>query len=747
MKKLLISLLATIMSVLLLIPGFAGITDYNSISIPNEPIRINTKVRCISTTDTTYIGEVLTVPFTAGESETDYLNQPVQEYTFEDHVTATGLIKRPSNYPKFRYILKTRVYPIYKDSSGNWNLADGYCLESDRSVYNDSEGNMVDENGNRNVTIQIKGKFRKNTYYAVTQHLKSVDRFSGQFHESYHNSDFQIKDQMIRIKDPNDDNFVTPEIPYAGIPNGFDPNSPPMEEPVITIRSVAGGGSSDTTCVLHNTFGENNSHSVTDKIFVKNLIPNETYIVTGKIYQFRKGHSTVTDLMALKNFNPAGETPYHTYEGTITARHDGTIETVIQFEPYYYEDSYLVQTHGMYGPYDAETGYQTYLITQELVSEKSFYFSGSSEPKQHRAVHINTGDLSQVFYVKKTEFTPTPEPTPPEEPLSSVSTIVSYKGASADATKALEIQAPSGKTQGDSFSITVEDHVKAESLVSGAEYDLITRVMKKDDSGGGMTEVYRATAQVQTYYGGSIDHKVPINFNAVVGSKYVVYQQFVSKYEFNFSTPGGAVVYKKHTVSHENPNTLSQTFYITGSEPNQATPQPEPQTEPNPEPEEPEPQPSQAAANTTGATETTHSTSTDITTSTSQESGAVSTTAVTSTEAKSTTESTSAPTVPITVTTESTTEISIFASLPTPPTTTRTFEYIDIFEEIPLAVRTTAPLDLEEILIEESIPLGGIPYSDINPPIPGLPYTGVPNAEIFIGIGLLIVSIGLCIKR
>lgn len=68
----------------------------------------------------------------------------------------------------------------------------------------------------------------------------------------------------------------------------------------------------------------------------------------------------------------------------------------------------------------------------------------------------------------------------------------------------------------------------------------------------------------------------------------------------------------------------------------------------------------------------------------------------------------------------------------TAPTTARTFEFIEFTEEIPLGIRTTAPIDLETILIEESIPLGG-----------SLPYTGEMRSELFVGIALLILTVGL----
>lgn len=92
--------------------------------------------------------------------------------------------------------------------------------------------------------------------------------------------------------------------------------------------------------------------------------------------------------------------------------------------------------------------------------------------------------------------------------------------------------------------------------------------------------------------------------------------------------------------------------------------------------------------------------------------------------------STETPSTTVAPTTTSTTSAATATS--TAPTTARTFEFIEFTEEIPLGVRTTAPIDLETILIEESIPLGG-----------SLPYTGEMRSELFVGIALLILTVGL----
>lgn len=79
---------------------------------------------------------------------------------------------------------------------------------------------------------------------------------------------------------------------------------------------------------------------------------------------------------------------------------------------------------------------------------------------------------------------------------------------------------------------------------------------------------------------------------------------------------------------------------------------------------------------------------------------------------------------------------------PTAAATTRTFEFVEIDEDVPLGIRTTAPLDLELILLEEDIPLSGIPM------LSSLPYTYSVPAELFIGMGLLILTLGLTfVKR
>lgn len=144
-----------------------------------------------------------------------------------------------------------------------------------------------------------------------------------------------------------------------------------------------------------------------------------------------------------------------------------------------------------------------------------------------------------------------------------------------------------------------------------------------------------------------------------------------------------------------------------------------------------------------GEEETTES-STEKTTEKTSPSSAQASTDTTETNTETTTEATTESADASTLTTEATTvttttteaaPVVVITTAPTAPATTRTFEFIEIAEDIPLGVKTTAPINLELVLIEESVPLGGLPYTYSIP------------AEILVGIGMLILTIGLTIGR
>lgn len=81
-------------------------------------------------------------------------------------------------------------------------------------------------------------------------------------------------------------------------------------------------------------------------------------------------------------------------------------------------------------------------------------------------------------------------------------------------------------------------------------------------------------------------------------------------------------------------------------------------------------------------------------------------------------------------------------------TTRRTLEFVEIFEDIPLGVQTTAPLDLELLIsVDEDIPLGGIVYQSDQYGVVQLPSTGNFQGEVFIGIGILAVSIAVMVMK
>ncbi|MDO4754258.1 MAG: hypothetical protein Q4A41_04570, partial [Bacillota bacterium] len=116
----------------------------------------------------------------------------------------------------------------------------------------------------------------------------------------------------------------------------------------------------------------------------------------------------------------------------------------------------------------------------------------------------------------------------------------------------------------------------------------------------------------------------------------------------------------------------------------------------------------------------------------SGESTTESTTETTERSNESSTEETTTTTEATTVTTAS--SAGAVVTTATAPVTTRPRAFVDVAEEIPLGVKTTAPIDLE-IVITEAVPLSGLPYT-----------ASVPF-ELFIGFGILILTIGLTVGR
>lgn len=126
------------------------------------------------------------------------------------------------------------------------------------------------------------------------------------------------------------------------------------------------------------------------------------------------------------------------------------------------------------------------------------------------------------------------------------------------------------------------------------------------------------------------------------------------------------------------------------------------------------------------------STETSVTTENDEEETEEETTTEETTE---TTTRTAAETTAEVVTASSETTTAAAVVTTTGPATTRTLTFIEISEDIPLGVKTTAPLDLELYITEEAVALSGLPYTA------SIPF------ELFVGFGMLILTIGLTLGR
>ena len=269
------------------------------------------------------------------------------------------------------------------------------------------------------------------------------------------------------------------------------------------------------------------SIKVTDTIDYKGLVPNETYTLTGTLMEIQG--PTITPI-ATKTVTRAAITS------------DGRWE--LEFNE---NDTTNLKPGVKYVVYEEAVSDNKYLI---LENDKLVY-------KKHTVTHQDPNDVSQTL-VNELEYS------------GKIMTTVSTDTQSAvldenDPEKSEPLRL---KDETVEAGVPVKDTVQYKDLLPNTEYTMHGRLMHVLE---GSVEVVKhangspVESEVRFTTDESGTGSVVIEFGVVKtlenGEKYVVFEKAESEYEFGFiNKETNEVEWKKHTVSHEDPNDSAQTI-------------------------------------------------------------------------------------------------------------------------------------------------------------------------------------------
>lgn len=620
-----------------------------------------------------------------------------------DYVTFSDL------YPGEEYTLTSTLREI-KANSG-WSYSDVFKnlrVKQTTLVAGTEEQSLVIVFDSENLEV---GKT-----YCVTQQLDSVNMITRPngataVHSVYHGDKIHsgnlqlipVLSQRLIIKDATSTPPPAPQDPVE--PTGV----------VETTVKQSGGASANSTSELvitapQGTFtGQTMKLTMEDMVNTTGLVASTNYTLTSRVMRVQ-----------------GGSTPEEVYKQskTITSSGTGTHSETISF-----------------GEREYKVG-ETYVVYQKYESVDNITFSGQS-PKKHEAKHEDVTTKSQTFRI-----------APPSRPVGNMSTTVSIGSESASTSQILLHKVEYASVNGSGkTTVTVKDRVQATGLVPKQTYDVKSEIYALNAAGTAVegSAVQTRTDTLTASESGQATKDITFaDVELEVGKTYVIAQTLTSQGEFTFTGDSSAA---KQTVEHKSATDKAQSFKLERKPQGEPTTTTTATTTTTIEDEDDDDIVTTttststttaitttiaAAASSTTADVTSSTTVSDSNTTNSETTDSDETLEETTESTAGTTEETSTVAVLIPVTTALTTA----ATITTAPVTTRTFEYIEIFEDIPLGIRTTAPIDLELLLIEESVPLGSVPFGG-----PGLPYTGNPFVELFFGIGLLVVTIGFTLSR
>lgn len=703
-----------------------------------------------------------------------YTNQDENErrtntFPVTSTVTITGLI------PGEQYTLTSNIHSATSVPGGALSIGSDILEITPRTELTaDTEGKWKGSVTFPSHTYQNDPDDDNYTYFVVVHTVKSNNEISFSTGSKYHQKTSPLSTTDIST---GKDVFYVKKVKEYTDPENT--GSTPM-------KSVLKGRVGIDTEVGIQTAGAGDSTYKSDEVWV--LTPNPANITAdGKV------NLNVTDKITLKGF-PTTDTNNDQYTGAfkgsllyevssqimeIEGRKVTSRITKNPNEDFSYTNSYPPDDTSKtinFGTVSLEVG-KTYVVYQELTLQSSDDIEGKyttgtmasqgddddtigydvekSDQGVRNVKHWDPNAKTQMFRIEDTRM--------PKDSIK-ISTAVQRTQGSSVQKGGSPLKIESDKNKGAEVQISgLEDVVTIEGLLYRKNYTLITRVY---DMGG--TLIKELTKDINVSSEGDTA-KVKIDLSSIsfkAGTSYYVSQEIKSKEQLVLKNASNHTLKEIHTGEHNGKNITSQQFEITAldSTPNPA-PNPSNVNPGNTDSTDPTDSSSEKVEDTTEPTTApTSSATADTSTTTATETttaSAVSTDSSTESSSTSTTESPidltdRIPAGVVTTNPASTTseaEISATTEPTTLPATTRTFEFIEIFEDIPLGVKTTAPIDFEEILIEESIPLGGVPHTNLPQGgipyagLPQLPYTGLPINELYVGIGMLVIAIGIYIRK
>lgn len=708
-----------------------------------------------------------------------YTNQDENEHetnTFQvtSTVTITGLI------PDKKYTLTSNIHSATSAPGGALSIGSDILDAPQTADFTaDTEGKWTGSVTFPSHTYRDYPDDDNYTYFVVVHTVKSNNEISFSTGSKYHQNTSPMSTTYISTK--KDVFYVKKEKEYTDPGNtGSTPT-----------KSVLKGSVEIDTEVGIQTAGTGDSTYNSDEVWV--LTPNPANITAdGKV------NLKVTDKITLKGF-PTTDTNTDPYTGTfigsllyevssqIMEVKGGNVTLKITKTPnetFLYTNSHRPDDTSKtinFGTVSLEVG-KTYVVYQELTLQSSDdiegkYATGAMESQGDDTIDYDVDTIGydveksdqDVRNVKhwdpnaKTQMFRIEDTRMPKDSIK-ISTAVQRTQGSSVQKGGSPLKIESDKNKGAEVQISgLEDVVTIEGLLYRKNYTLITRVY---DMGG--TLIKELTKDINVSYEGDTA-KVKIDLSSIsfkAGTSYYVSQEIKSNEQLVLKDASNQTLKEIHTGAHNGKNITSQQFEITAldSTPNPA-PNPSNVNPGNTDSTDPTDSSSEKVEDTTEPTTTpTSSATADTSTTTATETTTASAVSTDSSTESSSTSTTESPidltdripagvvtTNPASATSEA--EISATTEPTTLPATTRTFEFIEIFEDIPLGVKTTAPIDFEEILIEESIPLGGVPHTNLPQGgipyagLPQLPYTGLPINELYVGIGMLVIAIGIYIRK
>lgn len=409
---------------------------------------------------------------------------------------------------------------------------------------------------------------------------------------------------------------------------------------------------------------------------------------------------------------------------------------------------------------------KTYVVYQvlELQSDSTGYYDAANSAEAVKTIrHEDPTEKSQMFRIEDPR-TPNPgSSTDPSSAQPTVETVVSIAGQKASKQKILTYEVSADKVKNGKITLNVTDKVVVRNAKPQRNYEVSSWIYEVKDGAVATDSVASLSWDVQSDAQGSFEKSITfLSAQPEKDKTYLVVHKFTPEGRYTTGTGSGSGSDdSSHAIVHKDANDRAQTFRVmvkqdsastpNPPQPNPGTPSPNnpdgPNTPNNPDSENPSdpvtPKPSDPDNKTTDpskpenqTTEATKPSDSDDRTSTPNPSGDSNSPSDPENPSDASADS------DVVRTTAAESVAASFAIPTTAPQTTRTFEFVEIEEDVPLGVRTTAPLDLEQILIEEDVPLGGVPYAYNT-----LPYTGMAGSELYFGIGLFMISLGVAFYK